>query len=354
MDQFARRDAGQRLNAIIEAASRLDLPASIIEKDFWVCWTLRRLSEQPDLGGHMTFKGGTSLSKVYGVIERFSEDIDLTIARSAPFIRDTVPPMEPGITGGEVRRRTDALIAAAERYIAEIVQPQLEAAIAAALGTKEGWHISVDDADKQTLLFHYPRLASYGQGYGRGGYGAGRFGEGEIGYIKPAIKLEFGARGETDPHEVRTFTPYLANVFPDLLPDAQSSFPTLDAERTFWEKATLLHSLYHTGKIRERLSRHYYDIHMLAVAGIAEKAIAQPDLLAQVVRNKSIMFKEVKASYDTAIFGSMQLLPTKDGLKDLRSDYAAMAEMFMATPPSFDEVVATIRSLEARINGGEI
>lgn len=87
MENFARSKPADRLAAIQEAASRRDLTPVIIEKDFWVCWTLRRLSEQADLGQHLTFKGGTSLSKAYGIIERFSEDIDLTIAH--PLLRLT-------------------------------------------------------------------------------------------------------------------------------------------------------------------------------------------------------------------------------------------------------------------------
>lgn len=84
MDNFARRDGADRLAFFNEAAARRDVTPIIIEKDFWVCWVLRRLMETPGLGEHLTFKGGTSLSKAYGIIDRFSEDIDLTIGRTAP------------------------------------------------------------------------------------------------------------------------------------------------------------------------------------------------------------------------------------------------------------------------------
>ena len=126
MDTFARRNPAQRIAAIEEAANRLDLPATIIEKDFWVCWTLRRLTEHTALGPHLTFKGGTSLSKAYGIIERFSEDIDLTIGRTAPFVKDTKPPLEDGISGNEVGRRADALTQAATQFVAEVILPELE------------------------------------------------------------------------------------------------------------------------------------------------------------------------------------------------------------------------------------
>ncbi|CAL4870033.1 hypothetical protein MMA231_04331 (plasmid) [Asticcacaulis sp. MM231] len=132
----------------------------------------------------------------------------------------------------------------------------------------DGWKLVVAEDDAQTILFRYPRLANYGTGFGRGGYGVGRFGEGEIGYIKPQIKLKFGARGEIEPNETRVIKPYLAERFPDLLVNAETAFSTLAAERTFWEKATILHALHHGSKMRDRMSRHYYDLHMLVMAGV--------------------------------------------------------------------------------------
>lgn len=113
MDEFTRRSADDRRVFIEEAANRRDLTPVIVEKDFWVCWTLRRLITAPDLKDQITFKGGTSLSKAYGIIQRFSEDIDLTIRRSAPLIGEVAPPMAEGIGTKERERRTKALKAAA-------------------------------------------------------------------------------------------------------------------------------------------------------------------------------------------------------------------------------------------------
>lgn len=358
MDAFARSKPEDRLAILREAAQRRDLTPVVMEKDFWVCWTLKRLAEHPELSPHLTFKGGTSLSKAYGIIERFSEDIDLTIGRSAPYVRDTEPPMEEGLSGKKREARIDALVEAAKRYVADIVVTALNDVIATALGTKDGWQVTLDEADPQTVLFHYPRTFEYGRYEGGAVMGDFMFGEtmlGDVGefvpgYIRPQIRLEFGARGEPDPHEERHFTPYIAETFPDIVTDALCTFPTLAAERTFWEKATILHALYHTGKIRDRLSRHYYDLHMLAEKGIADKAIAAPDLLAQVVRNKSLMFREPKASYETAVFGTLNLLPKNEGIAELKRDYAAMSEMFMGEIPPLDHVLASIATLELKIN----
>lgn len=343
MDRFALGSNEDRLAFINEAAARRDVTPIIIEKDFWVCWTLRRLMEIPSLQENLTFKGGTSLSKAYGIIERFSEDIDLTIGRDAPMIADTLPPMEDGISGKERERRTKALKAAAQSCVETIALPKLKMAIASALGTEEGWDVIHDpnDRDLQTLLFQYPKILNYGGG----------FGEGESGYIKPRIKLEFGARGEAEPSESRIITPYLAQEFPDELPEAKVQVSTLSVERTFWEKVTILHALHHGTKLLPEMSRHYYDTMMLAKKGVDDIAIKNPGLLAKVVRNKSLMFSDNRASYGTAIIGSLCLVPNDDLRARLVHDYAAMAEMFMVEPPSFEDLMTAIAALEAKLNG---
>ncbi|AJP71709.1 nucleotidyl transferase AbiEii/AbiGii toxin family protein [Sphingomonas hengshuiensis] len=367
MDEFARRPAEDRRAYIEEAANRRDLTPVIIEKDFWVCWTLRRLVGSAALEGSFTFKGGTSLSKAYGLIHRFSEDIDLTISRTAPLIRDVGSPMENGISGKERQRRTKALKVAAQQYVATIAMPALIQEVETALGTAEGWSVALDpeDADAQTLLFNYPSVEhaslgahASGAGFGDGsGYG---FGSGDGSghdviwsspYIKPRIKLEFGARGDTEPFEMRRITPYLAEEFPDELPDVVCELPTLSVIRTFWEKVTILHALHYNGKLRDGMSRHYYDTLMLARSGVADEALAYPDLLEQVVRNKSLMFADNSASYETAVPGSLRVAPSAEISAKLKQDYAAMSEMFMAAPPSFDDLLAGIAELETKLRG---
>ena len=352
MDEFARRADDDRLAFINEAAARRDVTPIIIEKDFWVCWTLRRLMEVPVLRDHLTFKGGTSLSKAYGIIERFSEDIDLTIGRDAPLVSETLPPMEDGISGKERERRTKALKAAAQSYVQTIALPELAKAIEASLGTAEGWTVRLDsdDRDAQTILFEYPKLLEYSiGGWGRS-YGQS-YGTVTDGYIKPRIKLEFGARGETEPSESRTITPYLAAEFPGELPNAELQVSTLSVLRSFWEKVTILHALHHGTKLLPEMSRHYYDTMMLAAKGIDDEAKERPDLLAKVVLNKSLMFADNKASYGTAMIGSLRLVPTDELRARLADDYAAMAEMFMTPPPSFDDLMVAIAALETKLNG---
>ena len=355
MDDFARRAGADRLAFINEAALRRNVTPVIIEKDFWVCWTLKRLMQTPALGGHLTFKGGTSLSKAYGIIERFSEDVDLTIARTAPSIIDIASPMETGISGKECERRGKALKQAAQNYVATIALPHIEQAIEAALETHNGWDVLLDpdDNDGQTILFRYPTLVNDGRGkpIASAYISATPFDRSQDGYIKPRIKLEFGARGETEPSEAKVISPYIADTFPAEIPNATCTVPTLSVTRTFWEKVTILHALHHGSKLREGMSRHYYDSFMLAEKGIAKIALTMPALLDQVVRNKSVMFADNKASYDTAKLGTLRLTPTDEVRTKLKGDYAAMTEMFMIAPPSFDRLMDGIAALESLLNG---
>lgn len=352
MDKWGALPEEDRRLAFQEAASQQGVRPIIIEKDFWVCWILKQLYSSDGLGEHLTFKGGTSLSKAYNLIERFSEDIDLTISRDAPILANTADPMEDSISGKERERRISQLKSNAQSFVEDKAFPILEQKIKDTLGYYGQWNLSMDDEDKdkQTILFHYPRLMNYGMGYGMGGYGVGRFGEGEIGYIKPIIRLEFGARGEIEPSERKIITPYIAETFPKLFTAKEIAVQTLSATRTFWEKATILHALHHGSKIRNRMSRHYYDTYIMAEKGIADAALQSSELLAKVVRNKSLLFSDNKASYDTAVIGSLRLLPDDTKLAELKRDYAAMNEMFIGEAPEFEEMVNGLAVLEKKIN----
>lgn len=341
MDSFANQSDTERRDLLQEAANRRDSTEIIIEKDFWVCWTLKRLFTNLDLAQHLTFKGGTSLSKAYGLIERFSEDIDLTISRNAPFLKDGKDLMETEISGKECGRRLDALKKNAQAFVGNIILPALRVDVENLLGKSDSWKIILDkeDPDQQTILFNYPKVFNYG--------------EGEVGYIKPQIKLEFGARGEINPSERRSIIPYAAETFPEQFKNSSQEVTVLAAERTFWEKATILHALYHGSNLRDRMSRHYYDTFMLFQRGVSEKAMQTPELLGNVVRNKSLMFRDSKASYDTAVIGSLKLVPSAGQQSILKKDYEKMEEMFMGEYPDFDAVMAGLADLEDKINKSE-
>ena len=363
MDKFARQPETERKDLLQEAANQMDLANIILEKDFWVCWTLKRLFTNSDIAPYLTFKGGTSLSKGYDVIERFSEDIDLTISRSAPFLESGKAPSEADISNNERKRRIEALKSNAQKFVHDVALTHIKTDIEESLGTADGWDITLDqeDNDKQTILFYYPHVFDYKIFVPSASFPVASSpafspasspvkGNWRDGYIRPVVRLEFGARGDIEPNEVRSIKPYAADIFPDQFENPDCEVSMLGAERTFWEKATILHSLYHGVNLKDRMSRHYYDTFMLDQKGIADSAIQAPALLEQVVQNKSLMFKDNKASYETAEIGSLKLLPTEEQLNILKDDYKKMDEMFMSEYPEFDEIMDGLSALEQKIN----
>lgn len=352
MDKFITLTEQDKRDAFGEAATRRGVLPIIIEKDFWVCWTLRHLLDIPEIAPYITFKGGTSLSKAYGIIDRFSEDIDLTISKSAPYTKDAKNPAEEGISGKERERRIDALKEGAQKFVSEIALPNLNKKFQEVFGNDAGWKVEIasDDNDKQTILFHYPNLLDYIH-YGIDvPFSVPAKLRAKETYIRPSIKLEFGALGDIEPNEQKEITPYIAEEFPDLFDNPKCSVPTLAVTRTFWEKATILHALYHGSKMRDRMSRHYYDTYTLDVKGVTGTALDNLPLLDQVVHNKSIFFKDNKASYETAKIGSLKLVPSERMIAELKTDYKAMQEMFMTDAPDFDLIISTLKKLEERIN----
>jgi len=353
MQKFLLLSMADKSASFKEAATKISagIAPSIVEKDFWVCWVLQQIFSHEQLAKYITFKGGTSLSKAYQLIERFSEDIDLTISKDAPYIAEGQNPMETGISGKERERRIKALKENAKRFVAEFALPTLQKIFEEKLSAND-WELVLDpeDRDQQTILFFYPKLMNYGGGYGAGGYGVGAYNEGQIGYIKPVVKLEFGARGEIEPSENKPITPYLAEVLPQLFEAPHIQVHVLTAERTFWEKVTILHALHHGSKMRERMSRHYYDTYVLAQKGIAKAALQDAALLEKVVRNKIFMFGDSKASYETAVIGTLRLIPNNDMKAELKRDYIAMNDMFIGDVPSFETIMEVLSALEEHIN----
>lgn len=335
MDSFAKKPAAERRDIFQEAASRRDVLPIVIEKDFWVCWTLKRLFTTPQLAPYLTFKGGTSLSKSYGLIERFSEDIDLTISRDASPLNEVKDPMEGGISGKERERRIEALKENAQKFVRETILDNLTTQVTEALEGIDGWQLFIDpdDPDQQTIIFRYPKTTTE-----------------TAGYIKPTITLEFGARGGTEPQNETPIRPYVSEDFPSLFPEASCSPVTLSVTRSFWEKVTILHALCHGSKMKERMSRHYYDTFMMDQKGVTEEALADTALLDLVVQNKTLFFRDPRASYNTAQIGTLRLVPEGETLQALKKDYKAMEEMFMAKFPSFDEIIGRLTPLEQRLN----
>lgn len=333
MDNFLKISASDRQAIFTEAESRSGINATVLEKDFWVCWTLKQLFNNKELFDNMIFKGGTSLSKSYGLIDRFSEDCDLTINR---LVLNALNPSEPRISGKEIHRRMNALILSTHNYVKDYILPILSNACEKLINTDEKWQLSIDQ-DKQTILFSYPTTNSINDQY-----------------VQKVIRLELGARGGISPKQNTTIKPYITESFPEFISASDSLIPTLSAERTFWEKLTILHGLYHrrlNGKeIAERMSRHYYDVYMLITQGVDQSAMRNLDCLNDVVENNLIFFKDNNSSQNTAKLGSFRLVPTSEMQDDLHKDYKKMDVMILGATPAFENIIKLITDLELKLN----
>jgi hypothetical protein len=339
MSRFAELPATERAAFVREASARLDVSAVIVEKDFWVCWMLQQIFQSSAAGAHLVFKGGTSLSKVFGAIKRFSEDIDLSIAPELLGWKES--DLDDAPTPTQRRKRLEKLEAACIAKVQEDFQTELEKSIRTALGKKadNGKWLSyeLDTVSKSpVLLFSYPSaLPPTG------------------GYIQPFVKVEFGSLTDQRPTGVHNVKPMLAEVIQASFDDFQVEVVALEVERTFWEKATILHAEHHRPAeqpIRERFARHYADVAALWQHPASAAALARLDLLKRVVKHKSRFFASSWANYETAKPGSLKLLPPSYREADLARDYNQMQTMFLANPPSFSAVLRVLGEAERKIN----
>ncbi len=338
MDKFIQLKPEDRRTAFVQAAAARQLSPEIVEKDFWVCWTLKELFRLPAIGEHLIFKGGTSLSKVFKVIERFSEDIDVSIDRAFLGFGGANEP-EAGGSNKEKQRRIEALKTACQQKIANELKPALERVIGGKLQKDDSWRLLSDatDPDQQTLLFDYPSAMPTAGG----------------GYVRQTVKIEMGARADHWPCEAKSVTPYVAEELPQAFQEPHCAVKVLSVERTFWEKATILHAEFHRPAEKampERFSRHYCDFYEMVRRGVGTSAVAKLDLLARVAQHKNLFFKTSWAHYMEAVKGSLRVMPPEHRVKALRDDYAKMQQMFFGEPPAFDNILALLRQWESKFN----
>ena len=334
MYAFLELPPQQQAELLERAADQLGLAPSAVEKDFWVCWVLRELFRMEG-GEHLTFKGGTSLSKCWGLIQRFSEDIDLVVDRAVlGFDGDAAP--EAGKSRRERERRAEGVVAACRRHVGDVLLPALATATRDRLGQAQALIMALDpdDGDQQTILFSYPSRLS----------GAG--------YLRPVVKIELGARSDTEPNEQREIRPYVASAVSTGLDDYGFWVRAVSPERTFWEKVSLLHEVEGGATAsRARLSRHYYDLWCLEQKQVAASAFESPELFQRVVQHRRLFFRRSAAAQSTLALGTVRIVPADERMPEWRADYDAMREaMFFEEPPSFDAIMSVARKLEQKIN----
>jgi hypothetical protein len=339
MNSILTLTPSQRAELYQAASQKLGIGEIIIEKDFWVCWTLQQLFLLPGIASHLIFKGGTSLSKAWGVITRFSEDIDVSLGRDWLGFSGEHDPE----AASSKNKRKDLIKELAEACAAKIksdILPALQKAATEALGT-EGWNIEIDANEPQTVLFRYPTALGKGEAEE---------------YVRREVKIEFGARSDAWPAEEKIIVPYVAEAFPETTKDAATTVHVLSIQRTFWEKATILHAEFHRPKespTPARFSRHYADLAALADHASAAESLKNTTVRDRVVEHKKVFFASKWASYETAVPGKFRLVPPDNRLAALETDYRAMAEMYFKTPRPWSEIIERLRTLENAINRSE-
>lgn len=321
--------------ALEVAAGRSGRAAHLLEKDIWVILALSAIYDSP-LGDSLTFKGGTSLSKVYKVIDRFSEDIDLTYD-----IRELVPDLlRDGnpipASASQEKKITSAVRSRLPQWIEQTVQPVIEQALVAS-GLQAELRLAGKDSDK--LIIAYPPTKK------------------GTGYAAAIIQLEFGARATGEPHQRYRVACDIAPLIDGV------TFPTaqplvMAAERTFWEKATAAHVYCLQGRLRgDRYSRHWYDLAALAKTTHFDSAASDHELARQVAEHKSMFFAEKdtnggRVDYFRATSGDLRLIPEGRSLDALEQDYAAMLEdgLLAFEQPTFEAVMVSCAAIQGKIN----
>ncbi|OGW69853.1 MAG: hypothetical protein A2036_01435 [Omnitrophica bacterium GWA2_50_21] len=328
MRDIARRSVKDRSELFRATSQVMHVHEAIVEKDFWVCWILDYLFQDSPWKDRLIFKGGTSLSKAFGAIERFSEDIDLILDWQLLGYSEAEPWKERSAT------KQDAFGKEANRKASDFLSKDFVFTLRQDLTTRAGSTINVEAAG-QDVFVRYPKAFS-------------------LEAILPQVRLEIGPLAAWAPNEEKPIRPYTAEHFQHLFKLPNTVVRTISAERTFWEKATILHQEAHRGMDKPmplRYSRHYYDLYRLSLLPIGASALSKLNLLEEVARFKMRFYRCPWAMYEQAKPGSLRLLPPTRHLPHLQKDFRDMQAMLFGSIPSFDEIMSGLATLEKKING---
>ena len=320
---------------ISNTAAKIGLHEAIIEKDFWVCLMLDYLFHKSPWGNHLAFKGGTSLSKAYHVIERFSEDIDLILDWRLLGYELAEP------WGTRSRTKQNAFNEEANQRTAELLKveflPRMNEDWNKLIGCPNCLSIAEDLDNKdceQTVIFRYPKAFT-------------------VDSILPEIRLEFGALAAWTPLEEKTIMPIIGEQYPQIFTQLDTQIRTTAVERAFWEKATILHREANRPEgslMPMRYARHYYDLYCLYNSPYRESTLASLDLLKQVSEFKNKFYYNSWAEYSKAWPGTFKLTPSVHNLERLRKDYQDMRAMIYGNYPAFEKLMDAMANIETEIN----
>ncbi len=321
----------QKIQVLEQTGIAKSLPAFVIEKDWWVCILLKAIF-QSQYANSIIFKGGTSLSKAYDLIDRFSEDIDLIIDRQLLGFDE----LNSKSQIKKLRKASGGFII--NEFREELIQQLDQLGISKEL-YKIKYNEHVDDtSDPNTLEIYYQPEAPVNNVY-----------------IQQRVLLEMGARSLTEPSETKSIISFLDENYKDLTftePafDVQVVIPT----RTFIEKVLLLHEEFSKpiDKIRaERLTRHFYDLDKMMQAGFGEKAIADDNLFQTIVDHRKIVNPLRGLDYSNHEKGKLSIIPPDEILSKWEQDYKTMQDhMIIGESLSWSNLLNQMKKIQDLFN----
>lgn len=323
MDGVAELTTKERSDLFELTSNKINLPATAVEKDFWVCWVLKKIFGTEELSSQLLFKGGTSLSKCYGLIERFSEDIDLILDWER--LTDEDPYAERSNTRQDRFNKNMEVLA--QDYIRNELLPSLTSVVTPLCET------SIHSVRAKSIVITYPRAFPSS-------------------YIKPEIELEIGPMSAMVPNQDVTIRSFCSDVAPKLFNDPYVLVRAIEAKKTFWDKVTILHVEAHRPEDKQqqaRYSRHYYDLYQMINSPVCEEALADINLLKNTVAFKAKFYPQGWANYQAARDGNFSLVPPVHISKTLERDYEQMKEMIFGNYPTYNEIMETIAEFEIRL-----
>lgn len=329
MKKFLQLDKKDQIFLFRNATDGTDNQSAILEKDFWVCWTLNYLFHEFPYSEFIVFKGGTCLSMVYSVIERFSEDIDLALSWDVLHIDknkayEKRSNRQQDLFNKNVNEQT-------KKYLSNIWLPVLQKDFQKLLG--DDIDLWIDEDDPQTINFAYPRFFSNFS-------------------ILQSIRLEIGMLAEPIPSSYRSVHPIISEKYPQLFDNPEFKVHAIDIYRTFFEKITILHreAYRKNGNYPKRYSRHFYDVYQLIQKGIGDESFNHMNLLKLVVEFKKKFYPCSWAEYDEVLKGNCKLLCNEEALHIFKNDYKKMANMIYGEKPTFEAIIDCLQAYEIRLN----
>lgn len=311
-------------------AISMGMQPNIIEKDFWVCFMLDHFFHDCKYKDLFVFKGGTSLSKSYKVIERFSEDIDLILDWRKVIENSTNPWDKRSRTKQDTFNKQ--MNSKAAKFYKEEFVPQLNKELEFKLG-KGNW-LFIDTNDEMVVNFYYPQIF-------------------KTEYLLSCVRLEIGPLAEWLPCHETLITPFVAEKYPMLFKQKKTSVLTIDVERTFWEKLTILHKIAHFPDdkiLPSRYARHLYDVYNLGNSWVKECAFKRKELLEKDIDFKQQFYYTKSSHYETANLHNILLVPKQKMIKQLKTDYEAMKNMIYGNVPVFEDILLFLEKLQEEIH----